>query len=195
MSLEDIKKKIVEDAQKQAQEITQTSKKEISNLEQLSKTKLTEIKKKSTAQAKFEAKNKARSILISANIEAKNQILKQKRSIIEKILNLSIEKLENLPDEKYLKIIDSEMQKLKALNIDNIVIIPSKNKKELINKSANQILGQEVQVDQETDKISGGFLVKSNQTIIDFSFENLINELKPQLEKKLSITLFKGINE
>ena len=192
MSLEDIKKKIIDDAKSEADKILKAADEEIKQIKHKNSEKLKEEKAKILSNTKTQAKNKARSILITANIESKNEILAKKRKIINTILEKSIKKISNFDDDKYIQVLSHQMKNLNDLGFGSIKIFPAKGKSALTKTAAEKVLNGSFEIQNEIDDIEGGFKVKSNETLIDFSFANLIEENRSELEKKLTESLFKG---
>lgn len=190
MALEDIKNKIIADAKNQAKEIISNAQNLAQDAKKQAANELDEQKKRELSSAKINIKNQAKSLLIRATIDGKNQVLTQKRTIIDKILTQTLERLKNLPDNQYAQIIKSSLNQLPALNLTDITIIPSLGKSSLIKSLAKEALKEKKPVIADEDKkISGGFWVKSGATIIDFSFGNLLAEIKPVIEKKINTAL------
>ncbi len=192
MSLEDIKTKILSDAGTQAERIAKDTEAKITQIKSATQAEIADNRKKKLITIKQKALNTTRSVLISAMMTKKNALLKKKRQILDKVFSQVIQKLADLNDEKYQKILAWQMQKLTQINLGKPTIIAPQGKSELIKNVANKILGDNnFQIsDNETDKIKSGFIVKSSETKIDFSFSNLIKEIKPTIEGKVSKILF-----
>lgn len=184
MALEDIKKAIISDAQKQSELIIEDASKKAQKI--ISDTQTQERKKteKILAKAKEEAKLIAKSIVINAKIKSKKDLLLEKKEIISKIVKRLEKNLINSSDNIYEKIILFQLKKLSEIKLSEITIIPCEGKKQIIEKVAKKIF-EKITIGQEDNSIPGGLIALSGETKFDLSIKSLIEENINIIEKNI----------
>lgn len=182
MALEDIKKAIIDDAQKQALLIIKKANQEAQDLMQKAQEKEKKQTEKKLLDAKSNAKQIAKSIIINAKIKAKQNILLQKKSIILKITEKLKHNLINSSDDIYEKIILIQIKKLTHLKLKKLQIIPSKGKTQIITKLVKKYFTNPV-IKSEDNNINGGFIAISEESKFDLTINSLIEENKNEIEK------------
>lgn len=185
MSLQDIKNQIISEAKSEAKKIVDEAKSEAKKYESEKSASIDKKTKKLLEEAKNEVKNEARSTLITANIDAKNEILDKKRQIISQVKDEIVKGLLDLDDATYKKIIKKELTKAKDLNLEDISIIPSETKLELTKETAKEIIDNP-KIEDAKKEITGGFMLRSGETLIDFSIKNIVEENRGAIETLIS---------
>jgi len=166
MALQDILKKILDEAEKKAKEIqsqtVEACKKLDAEFEELSKIDATESDKR--LKSAIETADKKMSVVIRR--ESSQRILAAKQELIRKSLEKFVDSLENADDKLYGEI----LQKLFAdFSWKSGQIFAPKNRVEITKKFAPagcEIVG--------SDEIHGGFHAKSDSAEVDRTFKNLI---------------------
>ncbi len=190
MALEDIKNKIISDAQTKAKEIKTQNQKKISDIKNNSSKDIQNIKSKILETARNKAKEKLKSALIDQKIKNSNDILKVKRQIINVILKNTISDLEKISDSEYKKLILIQLKKIETIKFDSLTVLCAKGKVNLVKEIfSNNFKTSQIDF-EETGNIQGGFKIKTNNSIIDLSFANLIEENRYLLESEINKLVF-----
>ena len=132
MALEDIKKKILSDAQSKAKDIQNANEKHMKDIQKTVDEDIKSIKTKALNSAKDKAKEKLKSALIDQNIKNSNEILKAKRQVINDVLSQVLTDLKNIDDANYQKLISSQIKKAESINFDSATILCAKGKTNII---------------------------------------------------------------
>lgn len=190
MALEDIKKKIISDAEAEAQEIKSQTKKQISDLNKSAELEIKQIKTKSLDLAKIKVQEKAKSALIDQKIKNSNKLLEAKRQIIDTILEKTLSDLEKISDTDYKILLNRQINKIQSIRLDSIKVLCAKNKSEIIKAMFEEKKLSSQAIFEENDKVQGGFKIKTTDSIIDLSFANMITENKHTLEAEINKLVF-----
>lgn len=192
MALEDIKKKIISDAEAEAQEIKSQTEKKISDLNKSAELEIEQTKLKILDSAKNKAQEKFKSALVDQKIKNSNKLLEAKRQIIDNIIDETLSDLEKISDSDYKILLNRQINKIQSIKLDSIKVLCAKNKSSLIKSifEENKLSAQAIF--EETDKVQGGFMIKTTDSIIDLSFANMIEENKHTLEAEINKLVFKN---
>jgi len=190
MGLEDIKKKILSDAELQKKQIIDKAEKEAQNVIDEYKKKAEEYKKSILERAKEEGDGIKRGILIDAKMKVKSEILKKKREWLDKVYEEAKNKILESPYYKNwmkLKI------KKAALSGDEKIVV-SKEEEELNDiwlLSLNKDLSSKLTFADERGNFKGGVMIQTGEgSFIDLTLDTLINEMKEEMERELANILF-----
>lgn len=111
---------------------------------------------------KLAAFNSSRS-MTSAQLTARNRILDAKQNVISTAFQNAVRKILQMPDDEYIKIVDSMVKKVPD---------SSKMKLEMIPRDA--------------ESMSGGFLLKGdNGVILNFSFKDIADSIREKIEPQV----------
>jgi V/A-type H+-transporting ATPase subunit E len=176
MALEDILKEIEERAKAQASEIEEEARKEADSIigEAEDKAKaLVEKAKEDAERRKKEEMERTRAI---ESIERKKRILAQRRALIERVIEKSIEKLRGTKEyESFMKRI-SELSR----DADRVVI----------NREDRKFFGRTKAI--EIGDIKGGAIITKGEVTMDYSLEGFLEESRDELEREVEEELFGG---
>jgi V/A-type H+-transporting ATPase subunit E len=186
MSLSDIRLKILNDAQKEADSIRSCADEEAQKIvaEAHEKAKEQEeiIEKKGGAKID-QMRKKVESL---AQHQEKSEILATKRRKISEVFHKAKKELQNMPEVDKERILVSMLD---SIDDSQGTIHPSKGDKQLL-VSAMRKAKKSFDVSDEIDGMGGFFLVTPDYEI-DYRFDCLIDrELSQQLEKKIAEILF-----
>lgn len=190
MALEDIKKKIISDAQKEADAIKKENTKKVSDLKKAASEELDTIRSNSLESAKNKAKDKLKSALIDQKIKNSNTTLKAKRQIIDEILDNTLDELKNIPDSDYEKLVERQIKKISTINLKGAKVLCAKGKTELIKKTFEKNAKNSQNSYEESSDVDGGFKIQTENSVIDLSFANIIEENKYTLESEINKIVF-----
>lgn len=122
-----------------------------------------------------------------AKMEAKNQLLKEKRELMDEVFEEALKQLVNSANYKDILI---SLLKHSPLKGDDVEVCPAKGKEEET-RSAISASGKEYKLCEDSANIKGGFILKSEKIEINNSFESILNkQLRSDLELDVAKTLF-----
>ncbi len=187
MSIQDILEKILTNAKNERDTILRKAKEEAEILKKeiLSNgmKKVAELEEKTDDKISKTIKKSE----YLAHMKGKNSLLEDKKTIIEDILSIIVEKLSSMPAKEYEQFLAKMMREI---SIEEGIIYPAKGK-ENSTKGAVKLNGKKFQIGESKD-IAGGFIVDSEFSNFDFSFETLVRKTyRKNLEEIIISTIFK----
>ena len=193
--LEKILDAIAADAQKQSDEIVE----EANNQAKAIKKESDDLSTAEYNSVVGKANERANRIIESADsfseIDFRNKILSEKRVMIDRVFDKAVEKLVNLPDDKYLAVITALVKKY-ADNGEGELIFNSKDLKkatpsfvDALNKSLTS--GKSVVISEKADdSIVGGFRIRYGNIEVNCAFDALCNEYRETATTNVAKILF-----
>lgn len=186
MAFSDIKKSILDEAHKQAEECRLQGSKEVAKIradwENKVKTKKQELLKalqkraeQKLLQAKFQIQN-----------ETQAQVLRKKQEILDQVYKSALDKLNQLGEEQYINLMVRLLKDLPQGEAD-LISVSGKEKwlaKALKQSNCNHKLSSETVAGQ------GGFVFQSSQVEIDCTFEVLLEEIKTETNLVVAEKIF-----
>lgn len=186
MALDDIKKAILVEAEKEAKKIEKDGESKINAVRDEWAQKI-EVKKQeiiATAQRKTNQKIQQSQFKIQA--QSQTEILNQKQKMIDKVYELALQKLAEIDDNKYVDL----MEKLITQLPDGEGELTSVKDKESLLKKTLGKSGKKYDLAKEEINGKGGFIFRSKEVEIDNTFVTLVNNAKEQTILKISDLLF-----
>lgn len=195
-NLNNITSKILEDAKAKSDEILEEAKKEEQKIIDKKIIEANNLKASIIEKSNHEAKVKKERVISSAELQCRNESLKAKGEIIDKVLNKSLEELKNLPVEKFKSIFNNFIVNM-DIEGDEEVIVPEAYKAEIKNslKETNKSLSAkgkkgELKFYEGERSISSGFMLSKNGIYVNMTFESLLSYNKEDLEQEIVKALF-----
>ncbi len=181
MGIEDIKKRIIEEAQIEAEKINRECAEKTKIIEEEGKRRAESHRGEILGAAKKRGEALFLKILTPARIASNAEILKVKHEIIESVFREVKRDLAEISDEKYGKLLRGL---LKKVSIEVGEVIPKKGREKLTQEifKGRMLSG--------TEEIVGGAIIKGEKMNIDFSFDSMLNGLREEMEGTLSDILF-----
>lgn len=134
-------------------------------------------------KAKMEADKIYERTIASNELKVRDSILRAKQSIIDKVFEDAKVNLNNLSDEEFKSYLSS---KVGSLNLKG-------SEKVLVPKKYEGIDFGDLKISVEgSDRISSGFLVEGDNSTLNFSFDDLIDFSRDDLERDVMNKLFEG---
>jgi len=200
MSLDNIVKKILDEAQKTAVAVSNGADKELDRFRAELSSEEKELKGSADRKAEADTAEIVRRKVSSANLEGRKRILGQKEMILNEVFVEAKERLLNLPVNEYLELLEALVVEYGATG-DEIVMLNKEDAsrlsselkawtKELNEKLKKKGLKGETSVSKETREIQGGLILSKGRTEINLSFEVLLSELRLSLEGEVMKVLF-----
>jgi len=180
------KERIIADANVQAQEI-------VKQYEQKAKEIVDDILDKASKTAE----EKKRRIISMAELENRKALLQAKQQIIDGVFEKAKASLQNMPDDKYQKLIAGMLED-SVLTGNEEVIISERDKNRItpefiqkVNKTLSGMGKQgNLRLSETFGTMIGGFILKSQDLEINSTFDSLIDMEREELETEIAKILF-----
>lgn len=131
-------------------------------------------------------KEKARAKEVSgAELDGKIRVLNEKQSILKEVIQAAQEKLENLPDSEYEKVIGTMLDKLDT-NVGKEVIFSAKDS----TRVASVVKEKGFTLLDETRDIDGGFIVKNNEVEYNYTFASIMAIEEEEIKQIIAEIVF-----
>jgi len=196
MALDDIKKAILAEAEKEAGVIEAEGKARIKNIQAEWAEKIEIKKQEIIASAQRKADQKIQQTQFKFSAQAQTEILSQKQKNIDKVYKTALQKLGELDDGGYVELMARLIGLLPKTDGE---IFSVKDKEELLKKALRQS-GRKYDLAKETVNgtglpagalaKAGGFIFKSKEVEINDTFAALVNNAKEQTILLVSNKLF-----
>ena len=182
-NLDNLINKILDDAKKEADRIIEESTKINEEIVSSKVNEANEKKKRIIEKAAAEAAMMKDRIISNAELKVRDENLKAKQEVLDRVFKLSKEKLKDLNDDEYIKFLRNN---LKILNLKGteLLIVPEKMKAKVKSMGLVPMVS-----DDET--VESGFMLKDNDVTMNFSFDSLVDYLREELESEIAQDLFK----
>ena len=195
MDAEQVVEKILSEAKAEADKTKkQAQDKEAAEQAKLDE-QLTDYKNQTEMLAQKAANAEKLHLLAAARMDMAKQFLAEKRKILDEVFAQAREKLLNLPDEQYRKLITNLM--LKAAETGDEEVIVDTNEKRIdqnLIDQVNQRLGPDgkrnLKLSDKRQSFGGGFILKRGKIKNNVSFDVLIAQARRGLEIELAKELF-----
>ncbi len=195
MALEDITKRILNDAKKEANKMIKKAQAEYEKSLEEEKVLLKEEEKESKSKAKEEAHEEVKRRIALARLEARNKVLQEQQDLLEGVFTKALKKLRNLSDSEYKKVIKKIATEKYIPETDYIIV-----SKELKSKSLDKFIsdlntaikrkGKGLKVSKEVLPERAGFILKGKEMEVNCTWDVIINSLKEEYSKKVFQILF-----
>lgn len=179
MSLENIVKKIEDQAGCKAGKILTDAEAKVKEIEEKADEHLNMLEnetKKEEAAIESEVKN---SIVLPAKLKVRGDTLSAKKDLV----NRAFKKAMNFSDDEYLKILDFLFSQIPS--VKEAVVYPAEGTEEITKNYVEQ-RNLPVEFGKAEPDILGGFLLKSGKIEYDCSFVTLLRKLKEKLEPEIA---------
>lgn len=195
-NLDNLISKIMSDANGKAEEIIEGAKKQEKEIINEKVSKAEKEKDEIVKKAYVEANSRKERIISNAHLSVRNRKLEAKGEVINKIYDEVLDKLNKLPQEKYLTFIK---ESLVSLNIqgDEEIILSNHDKyikAQLIDEVNEELRRRgkkgEIQISSEKRDFIGGFILSKNGIEINNTFEALVFSLRDELDPDIIKIIF-----
>lgn len=199
MALEDILKRIRENARKEAGRIKKEAETRAEAVAEEAKKEAASIREKLLEEGKASSRQERRRILTIANLESRKEILRRKQNLIEEAFQKASNHLKHLSDEQYQATVKKML--LGAVESgEEEVVISSRDEKRITPsflKEVNKGLSGKgkpgkLRLSPQRRQFIGGFILRSSRKEIKCTFDSLLKESKDELEGEIARILLKG---
>ena len=195
--IQKIAAQIIDEAKVKEKEINEKTDKIVSEIIKEAEKEAALEKEKILKEAWEEAENSEKLFSLSGEQKKRQSALKVKQEIIGEVIDEAYERLKNLDDDKYFKVIE-EMLKENLLPGKGEIIFSEKDKKRMpkdfmsiVEKIARESNG-EISLSAEVRKIDGGFILVYGGIEENCTFKAMLEEKREMLQDTVNEILFKG---
>jgi V/A-type H+-transporting ATPase subunit E len=193
MDAEQVKSKILSDAQAEAEKIRRDAgEKETAEQAQLD-SQLEKYQKQTDKLANKAGEDKKSHILAAARMEIAKELLAEKRKLLDEVFEKVQKQMATLPDNEYRQIM-SKLMIAAAETGDEEVVVDNNEKR--INEDfigeVNRQLGSKghLKLSDHRETIGGGFILTSGKIKTNASIPILLEQARKELETELAKELF-----
>ncbi len=197
MALEDILRKIEEDARREADKILSEARARAEEILQGAEREAEQTRQNLLEEARREAQTHKSRLISMAQLDMRKEILQEKQSLIDQVFQRALERLVGMEDEEYRELI-REMLKQLVEHGDEEIILCERDKSR-ISQGFMQALNKELEsegklgkltIAEETGDFSGGFILRRGKIELNNSFDALLQAAKGEMKTELSQILF-----
>ncbi len=182
-NLDNLVQKILDDAKSQASAIIDDANKTKEEIIDSKAREANENKKKIIERAASEASLLKERTISNAELKVRNEKLKAKQEVIDRVFNMAKERLKDLDQDRYISYLKSILKKLE-LSGQEVIVVPEKMRNKV------KTLGLFPKVSEE-ETVDSGFLIKDKGIILNYTFDSLIDYYRDELETEIAQSLFK----
>ncbi|MBU1018156.1 V-type ATP synthase subunit E [Patescibacteria group bacterium] len=189
MALQDILKKIEDEAKKKSAFIRQVADDEIKKIREEAQIKADARREEIEQKIETQSATVIEKSKILAGMEGRSQALRQKREVIDQAYEEVEEALDALSDDDYVSLL-SDMMKHALKTVEKGTLVVPANRLQLI-KDAIRKANADFEIDSETHDFKGGFVLMSGKVEINLSFPYLVQKIvRPATELEVAKILF-----
>ena|SRR3990167_2661432 len=188
MSIERIRNYIIENAQKEAEQLIKTAEEQFRN--EIESTKLT-LEKKYLEMLQADEKRlreDMKRFLGKLKSDYKMELLKVKNRVIDSVLESAISRIQSLPGDEYPILIGKWLAKVPD-HIEGQLLVNARDLKRIPNAfidDINKSRKARISLNTTAIDIKGGFIVKTKHYEIDYALDTIVKNLRTTLIPKLS---------
>ena len=180
-NLNNLISKILNDAKEEADKIVRSAEEKAKQKYDLEIKKIATKKQTLLENARRERELLSDRIKSSANLKARNEKLKAKQIVIDKVINKLKTKLVNMNEKEYINYLNQNIDK-KSITGKELIV-----KKEFLNKVKKEFPSAKV---KENEFVTSGFVIEENGIQENYTFEVKLDFMRDELEVEISKLLF-----
>lgn len=195
MNAEQVVNKILSEAKEKAETIVSEAKKRVETQIAETKTELAAYDKQSETLAEQAAQDKRDRMLAGARMANAKQLLAARVQILEDVFEKAKQAIVGLPDNEYLALMKSLLQKAVETGDEEVVIAKDDNRiTPAFIKDVNGQLGSGFQgnlrLAEQRGDFAGGFILTRGNIRINASIDVLVDQVRQSLESELVEDIF-----
>ncbi|MBN2095846.1 V-type ATP synthase subunit E [Candidatus Peregrinibacteria bacterium] len=189
MALQDILKKIENEAKKKAVFIKQVADDEIKKIRGEAQAKADARRAEIEQKIEIQSAAVIEKSKILAMMEGRSQTLRQKREVIDQAYEEAETALNALSDHDYVALLGDMMKHVLKTAEKGSLIVPANRRKQT--EDAIREAGADFEIKSETHDFKGGFVLMSGKVEINLSFSYLVQKIvRPATEVEIAKILF-----
>lgn len=181
-NIDNITQKILADAKAKAEEIANESKQVVDELLAESHVRAQSQSQRIIEKATEEAAHNKAKIISNAKIKARDEALVAKQAVLGKVFALAQDKLAQLTDYEFGNFLKKTLSSLQLKGNETLVL--PQNRVDFVKN-----LGLNIPIDEEKF-VDSGFQLQDGQTILNYSFSDLVDNIKSEMEGEISKRIF-----
>ena len=197
MALTGILDKIGKSAEEKARAIEEEGRLKRQEVIAKAESQAQEIRERILKEASQKAEQERRRASVSAELEYRKEVLKEKRKLMEDCFQAALEELLHLPTEESRALVRKMLLKLVVSGEERILISPEDRKRidpkfvDAVNDELRRAgkKGQ-LQLEGTSPRLRGGFVLRTEDAEMDCSFGSLLDQLKDELQAEVAGILF-----
>jgi V/A-type H+-transporting ATPase subunit E len=193
MSIENITANILNDAKNTAENSIANAEFTKQDIINNAKREAEEIIKAEAEIALKEAESLKSRRVSAAELQGRKMLLSAKQEAINKSFNVALEMLRSMRTEEYIIFLTNQI--IAIPKCEGYLILNESDREKigekLINSVNEKLNGKKVILSNETQKASGGFVLKRGNIEINSTFETILNSMKDELTGEIASALFK----
>lgn len=199
MPLEEILKRIEEEASARKKEIEAKTAAEAEKIASRADEQIDRLRKKKQAETEAGIESMRKQRLALKRLDLRNELLRLKHEIIDGVYEEAFKKIRSLPEEKYMELIEKLFLDRAEAGRGRVCISEKDRGRisaEFISQAAEKLRASGRECDYELaddcPDIEGGFILETEKTRIDCSLGALFRETKNRLGRETGEFLFKN---
>ncbi len=192
-----IKTKILEDARKRASEAEEQARREAQEILDKAASEAGQKRAEILKKADSDSQEIYRRLLSTAALEGRKELLRAKQDMIEATFQRALEKVANLPDLEYERLMEDMVVKAATGGGDEL-LLTTKDAQRLGNEFLNKVnkrlqtagMNGNIVLSKDNIRASGGFILRSGDIEINSTLEIVSEMLRPELENEVVKILF-----
>ena len=180
-NLNNLISKILNDAKEEADKIVRSAEEKAKQKYDLEIKKIATKKQTLLENARRERELLSDRIKSSANLKARNEKLKAKQTVIDKVIDKLKTRLVNMDEKEYINYLTQNIDKKSIAGKELIV------KKEFLDKVKAEFPNAKV---KENEFVTSGFIIEENGIQENYTFEVKLDFIRDELEVEISKLLF-----
>ena len=195
--IDKITQRIAEDAQKEAQDIINSSQVKANEIKEQKAKDGQNIKESLALKSQEEADERKRRMISAANLEMKQRVLATKQQMIDKTIDAVLERISNMPRSEYESLILNLLLSY-PLEGNEEIISPGQDGRRLdkgfINRVNKRLKSQgkkgQLKLSPQNGGFKTGFVINSKGVEINNSFEAVLRTVRDEVEPEVAVLLF-----
>jgi len=188
MSIERIRNYIIENAQKEAEQIIKTAEEQFRNVTVSAKLSLGKEYQEMLLTDEKRLKEDMKRSLGKFKSDCKMELLEVKNKVIDSVLERAISRIQSLPDNDYLSLIGKWLAKIPD-HLEGELSLNTRDLRRITNAFIDNInKGRKARISLNTTAIDikGGFIVRTKHYEIDYTLDTIVKNLCPMLIPNLN---------
>ncbi len=188
MSIERIRNYIIENAQKEAEQIIKTAEKQFRNETESAKLSIEKKYQEMLQSGEKRLMEDMKRFLGRLKSDCKMELLAVKNRIIDDVLDHAISRIQSLPDKDYLTLMGKWLAKVPD-NLEGELFVSAADLKRIPGNfidDLNRSRKAKVCLSKNAVDVKGGFILKTRNYEIDYSLDTVVKNLRTTLIPKLN---------
>lgn len=187
MSIDKITDKILSEAREEAQKLLEKAQQESWDVLAKAKEHAEAISKDEEKKAKTDARLLMERKVSVAELEARKLRLAAKQQAIEKCFNQALDRLSNMNQLDYIKLI---VKAVKDTGVTDGELILNQRDRDSVGAKVVELVGGSLTLSKDTINAKGGFVLRKGSVEINSTLETMVNAVKEEMTPQVVEILF-----